>query len=146
LVTTVVDSNVLIAIWDVDPRMNEPARMSLEAALEEGHLVCPAPVYSELMASPGRDEEFLDTFFQDSGISLEWHLSEAVWRAAGIAYQGYAKRRRRNLGGEPRRILADFLIGAYASHLKARLLTLDQKAYRAAFPKLTLLPVERYPI
>jgi predicted nucleic acid-binding protein len=40
-----------------------------------------------------------------------------------------------------RRILADFLIGAYAAVHRYRLLTLDQRLYRAAFPKREIAPL-----
>ena len=136
---TVIDTNVLITLWQADDPLGIAAQRALDAAQAAGSLVCPAPVYAELMASPVRTEASIDAFFGDSGIRIDWHLSEAVWRAAGAAYQGYAKRRRQTTGGESRRILADFLIGAYASHHRARLLTLDQKTYRAAFPNLTII-------
>jgi predicted nucleic acid-binding protein len=41
----------------------------------------------------------------------------------------------------PRRILADFLIGAHACERGYRLLTLDDRLYRAAFPDLALVRV-----
>lgn len=41
----------------------------------------------------------------------------------------------------PRRILADFLIGAHALHSGYRLLTLDDRFYRTAFPRLSLLTI-----
>ena len=75
------------------------------------------------------------------GIGVEWNVPEKIWRAAGCAFQGYAGRRRREGGSYARRILADFVIGAYAQEKGYRLLTLDQSVYRAAFPKLRLLPV-----
>jgi predicted nucleic acid-binding protein len=56
--------------------------------------------------------------------------------ALGRAFQGHASRRRAKKTELPRRILADFLIGAYASVRRCRLLTLDQPLYRAAFPDL----------
>jgi len=37
-----------------------------------------------------------------------------------------------------RRILADFLIGAHAQTENYRLLTLDERLYKAAFPTLTI--------
>ena len=63
----------------------------------------------------------------------------AVWRAAGRAFQKYTARRREKPASGPRRILADFLIGAHASEHGYRLLTLDDHLYRAAFPALTLV-------
>ena len=37
-----------------------------------------------------------------------------AWRVAGKAFQKYASRRQKQQAGRPRRILADFLIGAHA--------------------------------
>jgi predicted nucleic acid-binding protein len=138
--TTVVDTNILIAVWDKDETLSKPAAEAVTQALTDGRVICPAPVYAELMALPTRTEAFLDAFFHDSGIRVDWHLPEPVWRAAGAAFQRYAKRRHR-AAGAPRRILADFLIGAYAAHHRAHLLTLDQKLYRAAFPNLPIVRV-----
>jgi predicted nucleic acid-binding protein len=68
-------------------------------------------------------------------------LHEAFWRAAGQAFQKYAARRREKPASGPRRILDDFLIGAHASERGYRLLTLDDRLYRAAFPSLALIRV-----
>jgi predicted nucleic acid-binding protein len=137
-VTTAVDTNVIVALWDRDPATSTAARSALDAALARGSLVVCAPVFAELMAAPGRTEGFLDSFFGATGIQLEWTLKEAVWRSAGRAFQRYANRRRQQ-GAAPRRILADFLIGAHALEEGHRLLTLDDHLYRAAFPALTLV-------
>jgi predicted nucleic acid-binding protein len=137
--TTVIDSNVIAALWNPDDALNAAARSALDAALARGPLIAPAPVYAELMASVGRTEPFLDTFFREAGIAVEWHMEERVWRAAGQAFQSYAARRRRQREPGPRRILADFLIGAYAARHNYALLTLDEGVYRAAFPRLRIL-------
>jgi predicted nucleic acid-binding protein len=137
--TTVIDSNVIAALWNPDDALNATAGSALETALARGRLVVPAPVYAELMASVGRTESFLDVFFQETGIAVEWHMEERVWRAAGRAFQRYAVRRHRQREPGPRRILADFLIGAYASGHNYPLLTLDEGIYRAAFPQLKIL-------
>lgn len=137
--TTVIDSNVVAALWNLDDTLNSVARSALDAALARGTLIVPAPVYAELMAFAGRTESFLDTFLRETGITVEWHLEERVWRAAGQAFQSYAGRRRRQREAGPRRILADFLIGAYAVRHNYPLLTLDEGIYRAAFPALRIL-------
>ncbi len=134
---TVVDTNVLVALWDRDKELSDAARRALDQAFDQGGLIVPAPVIAELMAFPGRSEAFLDTFFEDTGIVTDWNLTEPVWRAAGRAFARYASRRRE--ATRPRRILADFLIGAYADTGGHRLLTMDRRAYRAAFPKLDLI-------
>jgi predicted nucleic acid-binding protein len=68
-------------------------------------------------------------------------LDEAVWRAAGRALQTYAARRRKQRDPGPRRILADFVIGAHALEAGYRLLTLDDHLYRAAFSDLNVIRV-----
>jgi predicted nucleic acid-binding protein len=137
--TTVVDTNIITALWDSDDALNATARSSLDAALARGALIVPAPVYAELMAFAGRTESFLDTFLGETGIDVAWHMEERVWRAAGQAFQSYAGRRRRQRELGPRRILADFLIGAYAARHNFPLLTFDEGVYRAAFPALRIL-------
>jgi predicted nucleic acid-binding protein len=138
---TAIDTNVIIALWDRDLAISSAAQSALDTALERGGLVVAAPVFAELMAAPGRGETFLTSFFRDTGIAIEWNLQEAVWRAAGRSFQKYAVRRRGKRDTGPRRILADFLIGAHASERGYRLLTLDDRLYRAAFPDLALVRV-----
>ena len=72
---------------------------------------------------------------------MDWNLNEATWRAAGRAFQHYVARRRKQRDSGPPRILADFLIGAHALHQGFRLLTLEARLYRAAFPRLAILSV-----
>lgn len=137
--TTVVDSNVIVGLWDRDDALNASAQSALDAALARGDLVVPAPVYAELMALAGRTESFLDAFFRETSIAVDWNLEERVWRLAGQVFQHYATRRRKQRGPGPRRILADFVIGAYAVTNKFSLLTLDEGIYRAAFPSLPIV-------
>jgi hypothetical protein len=139
--TAAIDTNVIVALWDRDTRLNSAAQSALDAALGRGGLIIAAPVFAELMACPGRDQAFLDMFFQDSGIAIDWSLDEATWRTAGRAFQAYAARRRRHGEPGPRRILADFVIGAHAMQKGYRLLTLDDRLYQAAFPGLKIVRI-----
>lgn len=68
-------------------------------------------------------------------------MDESVWRTTGKSFQKYASRRRKQRAGQPRRILADFLIGAHALEKGYSLLTLNEGLYRAAFPKLHIVRV-----
>jgi len=138
---TAIDTNVIIALWDQDEAINSVAQSALDAALRRGRLVIPAPVFSELVACPGRTEGFLDTFLRETGISVDWDLDEAIWRTAGRAFQSYVARRRTHRDFGARRILVDFLIGAFALEKGYRLLTLDHRLYRASFPGLTIVRV-----
>jgi hypothetical protein len=139
--TTVVDTNIIAALWDRSDTLNATAQAALDAALARGALVLPPPVYAELIAVAGRTESFLDSFLRETGIQVNWAVEERVWRAAGAAFQAYAARRKRHREPGPRRILADFLIGAFATHHGYSLLTLDEGLYRAAFPALSILTV-----
>ncbi len=136
--TTAVDTNVVIALWDKDSALSLAAQRVLEAAFNRGNLVAAAPVFAELIAAPGRTEAFVGSFFEETGIAIDWELGELVWRSAGRAFQAYAERRRKQRETGTRRILADFLIGAHALSNGCRLLTLDDRLYRASFPTLVI--------
>jgi predicted nucleic acid-binding protein len=136
--TTAIDTNVVIALWDKDPTLSMAAQTALESAFNRGSLVVSAPVFAELMAAPGRTETFVSSFLEETGIAIDWDLGEAVWRSAGRAFQGYAERRRKQRDAGGRRILADFLVGAHAQTRNYRLLTLDERLYKVAFPTLTI--------
>jgi predicted nucleic acid-binding protein len=138
--TTAIDTNVIVALWDRDPGLSSAAQSALDVAPGRGTLVTTATVFAELMAAPGRGESFLDSFFRESGINIDWALEESVWRTAGRAFR-YAARRRKQRDAGPRRILADFLIGAHALEGGHSLLTLDDHLYRTAFPHLTVVRV-----
>jgi len=136
--TTAIDTNVIVALWADDPDLSLAAESALEAAYRRGSLVVSAPVFAELIAAPGRTENFVTAMLEENGIAIDWELNEPVWRAAGRAFQTYAERRRQQGEAGPRRLLADFLIGAHAMVRRYRLLSLDERLYRAAFPALRL--------
>ncbi len=136
--TTAIDTNVIVALWDKDPSATLAARTALEAAFRRGNLIAAAPVFAELIAAPGRSEDFVGAFFENTGIAIDWELGERVWRSAGNAFRRYADRRRKHRDFGARRILADFLIGAHAAEHDYQLLTADVRLYRAAFPTLKI--------
>ena len=135
---TAIDTNVVIALWDEDSALSLAAQNALETAFNRGTLVAAAPVFAELIAAPGRSEAFVDSFFEETGIGVDWELPEQIWRLAGRAFQAYAERRRKQRDSGSRRILADFVIGAHASANGCRLLTLDNRLYRSSFPTLAI--------
>lgn len=136
--TTAVDTNVVIALWDRDSALSLAAQTALDSAFNRGTLVAAAPVFAELIAAPGRTEAFVGSFFEETGIGVDWELPEQVWRLAGRAFQVYAERRRKQRDASVRRILADFVIGAHALANGYRLLTLDDRLYRSSFPTLAI--------
>jgi hypothetical protein len=129
---------VVIALWDKDSALSLAAQTALDTAFNRGTLVAAAPVFAELISAPGRSEAFVSSFFEETGIGVDWELPEQVWRSAGRAFQAYAERRRKQRDAGARRILADFIIGAHASVNGCRLLTLDDRLYRSSFPTLAI--------
>ena len=136
--TVALDTNVIVALWDAADALHPVARRALEEVSSREALVMCGVVYAELIGAPGRTEAFVDRFCEEAGIAVEWELEERIWRRAGVAFQGYATRRKKQSGAEPRRLLADFLIGAHALENGYKLLTLDGGMYRRAFPGLRL--------
>jgi predicted nucleic acid-binding protein len=135
-VTVALDTNVIVALWDATDALHPVARKALEEVSGREALAMCGVVYAELIGAPGRTEAFVDRFCEEAGIRVEWELEERIWRRAGVAFQGYAGRRKKQSGAEPRRLLGDFLIGAHALENGYKLLTLDGGLYRRAFPGL----------
>ena len=136
---TALDTNVLVALWDRDDKWSSTSEDALMSAQARGKIVISGVVYAELMAFPRRKDTFIDQFLTETGVGVEWAIHESMWRLAGAAYQTYASRRRRHPGGAPRRLLADFLIGAHVQEKDYSLLTFDDRIYRIAFPKLKIV-------
>ena len=137
--TVALDTNVLSALWNDNDTLNRVAAEALQhiRKTEQTMAMC-GVVYAELIGAPGRTEAFVDRFCEEAGIAVEWELRERIWRKAGVAFQEYATRRKKQSGAEPRRLLADFLIGAHALENGYKLLTLDGGMYQRAFPGLKL--------
>ena len=68
--TTAIDANVIVALWDRDPHLSSAAQSALDAALGRGTLVTTATVFAGLMAGPSRSESFLDSFFREPASAL----------------------------------------------------------------------------
>ena len=140
MVVTALDTNVLVTLFKADnPKDIYTAQEALEQASELGNMLISPVVYAELLAVPLK-EAFLDEFLKESNLNVEWRMERAVWKQAGQSYYQYAERRRKQKGDTvPRRILADFLIGAHASTFAKRFLTFDERIYHEAFPSLEII-------
>jgi predicted nucleic acid-binding protein len=137
--TTALDTNVITALWNEDDALNRTAQDALDKIFGRERLVISGLVYAELLAAPGRTVSFVEQFCDEAGIEVDWELSEKIFRMAGEAFRNYAARRRKDRGAQPRRILADFLIGAHATVNGHKLLTMDEGVYRVAFPELAIV-------
>jgi predicted nucleic acid-binding protein len=135
---TALDSNIISALFTL-----EPAHSTLAATLGElrsdGPLVICGVVFSECHAIPNMMAEVLREFLDDTGIAVEATNSIEDCSAVGQGFAAYANRRRKSGGGEPKRLLADFIVGAHAARSCDQLLTLDRSRYETSFPDLRLV-------
>ncbi len=141
---TAVDTDVFIALFVGDDETTLWAQHALEEAATRAVLSVAPVVYAELLAG-GRPPEMVETFFCEKGIEVDWEIGKQVWRAAGSRYGSYARDRGRQSGDpDPRRILADFLVGAHALYLGGRtLLTIDKKIFANYFSELGIIAPEK---
>ena len=135
---TAIDANVFSAIWSAEASA-ERVVAQLSVLQGEGALLISPFVFAELLAYPGATEAFVRRFLDTTGVRIDIRLEETMWTEAGNRFARYAARRRKTTGQSPRRLLADFLIGAHALVQAERLLTLDPKVYQQDFPELQLL-------
>jgi len=133
---TAIDTNVFSALWAGEKTSAGLHEQLGEASAQGALVICPV-VFAEMHANPKMDEKLIRRFLDETGVFIEYHLQEAVWIEAGRRYAQYC-RRRRSAGEEPRRLIADFVIGAHALLQADRLITLDRSRYRKDFPELIL--------
>src|SRR5258708_12664022 len=81
---TSIDTNILAALWNVDEAQNLAVKKALLASQAAGKLVICGAVYAELLASPARNEEFLDDFCAKASIGVEWELANEFGARRGI--------------------------------------------------------------
>lgn len=134
---TAIDANVAIVLERGGPEEVEIVARALDRVAEDGAIVVSGPVFAELCAGPAGPAK-IERLLIQSRISIACDLPLEVWRNAGQAFRTYAERRRSNGAGEPRRILADFIIGAHACTV-GTLVTSDAAFYRRAFPDLRVI-------
>jgi len=140
-VRTAIDTNVISALWSGSPIIEQVTAL-LGRVANEGALAVCGPVYAELVAHPKVTQQFVDQFLATTRVEVDFSLDEAVWRETARRFAEYARRRRKSVGGEVRRLVVDFLIGAHASLQADRLFTFDPHFYAQDFPKLPLIGLE----
>ncbi len=138
---TAIDTNVISALWSGSPVVAQVTALLGRVATEGALAVC-GPVYAELVAHPKVTQQFVDQFLATTRVEVDFDLDEPVWRETASRFADYARRRRKSAGGEARRLVVDFLIGAHASLHADRLLTFDPSFYTKDFPKLPLIGLE----
>jgi predicted nucleic acid-binding protein len=137
---TALDSNILSALWSNEAHAAVVSRQ-LREAKEHGSLVLSPVAYAELFAHPSTDEAFRSDFFAQMDILIDFELTASVWTEAGRRFSRYASRRRMWGGGQARRLVPDFAVGAHALLRADRLMTTDIHRYNRDFPELDLLRI-----
>jgi hypothetical protein len=138
MTSTLVDSNVLIDVFEKDSRWFPWSSRRLHDARVEGTLVLNVVIASEVARG------FLDETAFDKALPTSMFVREEIpWTAAyrsGAAFSRYKQR-----GGVRERALPDFLIGTHALLNGYRLLTRDASRYRSYFPELDIIAPDTHP-
>jgi hypothetical protein len=134
---TALDTNVLSALWSNESSARAIAKC-LADARHDGAVLISGIVYCELLAYPNATAAYVDNFCADTGIKIDMQLQDVAWAEAGRRFASYAARRRESKAEGPKRLVADFLVGAHALMQADRLMTLDPSRYQQDFPELRL--------
>jgi predicted nucleic acid-binding protein len=156
LVTTAVDTNILLDLLIPDAPELQSSYLRLSAALEIGPVILSELVYAELAPRFSHEDE-LNQFLEETAVSLV-RSQPATFFRAGRAWLEYLRRRSNvlqcpqcgslqevrcqecsNVLRLRQHLIADFLIGAHALLQADALLTRDRGYYAAYFPDLTIV-------
>jgi hypothetical protein len=133
--TWIVDTCVVIDVLENDPDFGLRSARLLEERLVEGLAVSPI---TQIELAPAFDGDLVEQkrFLTQAGISHHpgWTLADT--EAAHHAWHGHIAARRS--GAQPKRPIADLLIGAFASNRRG-LITRNPDDFRKSFPELTIL-------
>ncbi len=136
-VTLALDTNFLQALLQSNHVHHGQAVDILVKYADVPIFICPM-VFSEALCIPEITLPNLELYLKDFGIEIDWFFPEQVWKEAGLA-RAIHLQFRANLT-TPKRVIADFLIGAHAQVRNFRLCTFDPKGFRTAFPNVVLIP------
>ena len=128
---TALDTNVLLDVFLPDSRFAAESAERLKNAYDEGALILCDIVYAELVPQFGNRSK-LDSALATINASIS-SLDADIAFLAGERWGLYRKS-----GGERKRIITDFLIGAHAATKAQRFLTRDRGFYKSYFPELKI--------
>lgn len=127
-----VDSNVWIDVVSRDAVWFGWSSEALARCLDEGEIAIDPVIYAEVSVPIERIED-VESLFDTSGA----RRLPLPWEAAFLAGKAFAAYRAR--GGDRKRPLPDFFIGAHAVVSGLTLVTRDPRRFRTAFPKIRLV-------
>jgi predicted nucleic acid-binding protein len=138
-VKTAVDSSVLLDVLTADPAFGERSREALRRAYDQGALIASDVVWAEVRASFTSEDAFARTL-DALGVRFDpmtepaARLAGQLWRESHRAAKGRASDK-----GEPKRVVADLLVGAHALLQSDALLARDRGYFRRCFRGLKVL-------
>ena len=127
-----VDSNVILDIFENDPIWADWSMETLQAITERGRLCINHIIYTEISIGFKRIEEVEEAIAQ-CGLKLTEIPREALF-LAGKAFLKYRRDK-----GDRKSILPDFYIGAHAAVTGMVLVTRDVKRIRYHFPTVSII-------
>lgn len=130
----VVDTCVILDIFEDDPQFGRVSAMLLTNLLPEGLVVCPVTVV-ELSAAFSGDLTEQKRFLDQAGIVYSYPWTTSDTEAAHKAWNIYVNARRRTK--TPKRPLPDLLIGGYAIN-RSGLVTRNTSDFLPWFPRLKI--------
>lgn len=129
---TLVDSNVLLDVFERDPTWGRWSADAVGRCRDEGELCINPIIYAEVAVGFETIEQVEEALPQD-----DYRRLALPWEAAFMAGKVFVRYRPR--GGARTCALPDFFIGAHAAVSQLRLLTRDPKRYRTYFPTVELI-------
>jgi predicted nucleic acid-binding protein len=130
--STLVDSNVLIDLFDERSEWRDWSDAMLTRCASKGPLVINPIIYADISAGFTSLED-VDAALPESYVRRE----PLPWAAAFLAARAFVLYRSK--GGQTATPLPDFYIGAHAAVAGHTLLTRDARRYRYYFPRLRIL-------
>ena len=127
-----VDSNVLIDIFNKDSVWFDWSSSTIERYAEQVRFTINPIIYAEISASFKKIEELEDA------LPESYFTKEPIpWEAAILAAKVFIQYRKN--GGKKDSNLPDFLIGAHAAVRGIPLITRDTKHYKTYYPHIELI-------
>ena len=130
--STLVDSSILIDLFDERSEWREWSDKVLTRCAARGPLVINPVVFAEVSAGFASLDD-VETALPEAYVRRE----PLPWDAAFLAGRAFVQYRRR--GGTMSAPLPDFYIGAHAAVAGHTLLTRDARRYRYYFPELRII-------
>ena len=131
IMTTAVDTNILVDITTSDETIGQASGELLRIAYDRGPIIICDIVYAELVPN-FESRDALDAALRSIGATVS-PINTDIAFAAGLRWGQY-----RRAGGPRTRILSDFLIGAHAIAAADTFLTRDRGFYATYFPELQI--------